>query len=236
MRTRWNLIVASLLIAGCASTPPVTAPDTSAATSTSRPPQTTAAPRPPAPTTSSSTLPPVLHYVFPFVGKKVSYARRHHDYPASDVFGCGAFVVAPIDGRIDQTRTTDPWDPKVNDPATRGGKYVSMIGIDGVRYYFAHLASVAVTRGEEVVAGHGLGVMGQTGNARKSACHTHFGISWPCDHDEWAVRRGEIWPWTYLDAWRNDEQLSPVDAIAAAKADQPDACATAILAPSAADA
>jgi hypothetical protein len=66
------------------------------------------------------------------------YGHTHHDYPASDVFGCGADVVAPVRGKIAETRTVDPWVPKIDDPATRGGKYVSMEGDDGVRYYFAH--------------------------------------------------------------------------------------------------
>jgi murein DD-endopeptidase MepM/ murein hydrolase activator NlpD len=152
------------------------------------------------------------------------------------VFGCGATVVAPIGGTIEQTRRFDLWDPAVDDPATRGGKYVSMIGDDGVRYYFAHLDSVDVWPGNVVNGGTPLGVMGRTGNARKSSCHTHFGISWPCDPREWAVRRGEIWPWRYLDAWRDGEQLSPVDEVAAAEAEQPDACTLAGLAAGASDA
>ncbi|MEP7202854.1 MAG: M23 family metallopeptidase [Ilumatobacteraceae bacterium] len=187
-------------------------------------------------TTTSTTLPRPLEYVFPFTGKKVSYGHRHHDYPATDVFGCGAEVVAPIGGVIDETRSFDPWNPKADDPATRGGEYVSMLGDDGVRYYFAHLASVAAKPGAVVDGGDVLGVMGQTGNARKSACHTHFGISWPCDATEWAVRRGEIYPWTYLDAWRAGAQLSPVAEVEAAEAANPDACNLASLAPSAADA
>ena len=119
-------------------------------------------------------------------------------------------VVAPIGGKIEETRIVDPWVPKVDDPATRGGKYVSMEGDDGVRYYFAHLESVAVRTGDVVEAGDPLGVMGQTGNARKSACHTHFGISWPCAGTRMGRSPGEIWPWKYLDAWRDGEQLSPV--------------------------
>jgi murein DD-endopeptidase MepM/ murein hydrolase activator NlpD len=181
-------------------------------------------------------MPRALLYVFPFTGKKVSYGRGHHDYPATDVFGCGADVIAPIGGTIEQTRTVDPWVPKTNDPATRGGKYVAMLGDDGVRYYFAHLASVAVRPGDVVNPGSPLGVMGQTGNARNSACHTHFGISWPCDKTEWAVRRGKIWPWKYLDAWRKGEQLSPVDEVEAAEAANPDACNLAAIAISAGDA
>jgi murein DD-endopeptidase MepM/ murein hydrolase activator NlpD len=234
-----NAIVTCALLAGCSTgavateaTPPSTVPaptTTQLAVSTTSPPTSTEV-------ATTTTRPRPLHYVFPFAGKKISYGRRHHDYPASDVFGCGADVVAPIGGTIEETRLVDPWVPKVNDPATRGGKYVSMIGDDGVRYYFAHLDSVAVQPGDSVDPGQPLGVMGQTGNARNSACHTHFGISWPCDNTEWEVRRGEIWPWKYLDAWRDGEQLSPVEEIAAAEADKPDACNLAALATSAADA
>jgi len=50
------------------------------------------------------------------------------------------------------------------------------------------------------------------------------------------VRRGEIWPWKYLDAWRTGAQTSPVDEVAKAEAANPDACNLAALAPSAGDA
>jgi murein DD-endopeptidase MepM/ murein hydrolase activator NlpD len=173
--------------------------------------------------------------VYPFVGKHTSYGTTHHDYPAADVFGCGATVVAPIDANVLQIRTVDLWDPATNNPAHRGGQYVSLLGDDGVRYYFAHLASVAVQPGQRVAAGGSLGVMGQTGDARLSACHTHVGISWPCPGLEWQVRRGEIWPQKFLDAWKRGDELSPVDAIRTAQAKTPGACDTAVAAPHAAE-
>jgi murein DD-endopeptidase MepM/ murein hydrolase activator NlpD len=220
-----NAIIVFALIAGC-STGSV---DTTPIVNSTVPP--TVGTRPQSPTTTpattaatTTTAPRAKFYVFPFTGRKVSYGRRHHDYPATDVFGCGATVVAPIGGTIDQSRAVDQWIPQVDDPATRGGKYVSLIGDDGVRYYFAHLESVAVQPGDLVDPGSLLGVMGETGNAQKSVCHTHFGISWPCEVTEWAVRRGEVWPWRYLDAWRAGKQLSPVDEVAAAEASSPDAC------------
>ncbi|HEY7626871.1 MAG TPA: M23 family metallopeptidase [Ilumatobacteraceae bacterium] len=227
------------LVAGCASTNATTATTAAplrtaiSATSTAATPSSSVVATS---TTTSTTLPRPLVYVFPFTGKKVSYGRGHHDYPATDVFGCGATVVAPIGGIIEQTRRFDLWDPSVDDPSTRGGKYVSMVGDDGVRYYFAHLDSVDVWPGDVVTGGTPLGVMGRTGNARKSACHAHFGISWSCDAREWAVRRGEVWPWKYLDAWRAGEQLSPAAEVAAAEAEQPDACTLAGLAATASDA
>src|SRR5262245_42594889 len=112
------LVTGCALAAGCtnaASTTEVTAARTTAATTTVVVPTTTQ----PTPSTSaptSTTSPPPLTYVFPFTGKKVSYGHKHHDYPASDVFGCGAGVVAPVRGTVEETRTTDPWVPKVDDP------------------------------------------------------------------------------------------------------------------------
>jgi murein DD-endopeptidase MepM/ murein hydrolase activator NlpD len=220
-----NAITVCALIAGCSTGAADTAPTTAStvpATVTTRLPSPTTTP--PTTVAATTTAPRAKFYVFPFTGRKVSYGHRHHEYPATDVFGCGATVVAPTGGTIDQARAVDLWIPKVDDPATRGGKYVALVGDDGVRYYFAHLESVDVQPGDLVDPGSKLGVMGQTGNARKSVCHTHFGISWPCDGVEWAVRRGEVWPWKYLDAWRAGKQLSPVDEVALAEAADPDAC------------
>src|SRR3954447_22604642 len=120
-----NAILLCVLVAGCttgaAARDSTSTPSTAATTTTEV--QTTTSTVPPSTTSSTSTTtPPPLTYVFPFTGKKVSYAHTHHDYPASDVFGCGAGVVAPVPGTVDEIRTVDPCVPKVNDPATRGGK------------------------------------------------------------------------------------------------------------------
>src|SRR3954462_1641811 len=144
-------VLMCVLVAGCttgAAARQSTSTSSTAATTTTQVETTPPKVAPSTTSSTSTTTTPPLTYVFPFTGKKVSYAHTHHDYPASDVFGCGAGVVAPVRGEVRETRTVDPWDPKVNDPATRGGKYVSMEGDDGVRYYFAHLASVAVRVGQ----------------------------------------------------------------------------------------
>ena len=140
------------------------------------------------------------------------------------MFGCGANVVAPIGGTIEETRTIDPWVPKTDDPATRGGKYVSMVGDDGVRYYFAHLASVAVQPGDVVDRRRLARRDGPDGQRPKVGVPHSLRNLVAVRRDEWAVRRGEIWPWKYLDAWRAGEQLSPVDEITTAEAANPDAC------------
>ena len=173
--------------------PDATAPPTAPTTKppTTQPATTVPVTTVPTPTITATTVPAPVH-VFPFVGRDVSYGTTHHDYPAVDVFGCGAQVVAPTSGAVLEISVEDRWDPAVDDPATRGGHFASLLGDDGVRYYVAHLDSVAVVAGQRVAAGDPLGVMGRTGNARNSACHTHLGISRPCPSPEWQVRRGTI--------------------------------------------
>jgi peptidoglycan LD-endopeptidase LytH len=147
---------------------------------------------------------PVL-YVFPFAKVAVNYPRDHIDYPAVDVEGCYARVLAPTAGTITQTRTIDKWDA----PGTRGGKTITLVGDDNVRYYFAHLGRVKVARGQRVSAGDWIGVMGSSGNARVTRCHTHLGMSRVCPAVEAFLLQGEIWPQKYLNAWRKGGQISP---------------------------
>jgi hypothetical protein len=165
------------------------------------------------------------------------WGGTHAGYPATDVFiACGAEIVAPVNGATVHVRTVDTWDPAVDDPATRGGRSVAVLGDDGVRYYVAHLDEVdpAVAVGQRVTVGQRLGTVGRTG--RSSACHVHFGISPPCPGPEWSVRRGVIDPARYLDAWRAGEQVSPASEVSQWLADNPTACADAMNDPHAAGA
>jgi hypothetical protein len=148
-------------------------------------------------------------YVFPFSKVAVDYPRDHIEYPAVDVEGCYARVLAPTSGVISQTRKIDKWTKEVNAPGTRGGKTITLLGDDNVRYYFAHLGRVKVATGQRVSAGDWIGVMGSSGNARVTRCHTHFGMSRICTRAEAFLLQGEIWPQRYLDAWREGKQLSP---------------------------
>ena len=176
------------------------------------------------PTTASPT------YVFPFSRVPVRYARDHLDYPATDVFGCYAKVLAPTSGTIAQVRRKDKWIESVDAPGTRGGLTITLIGDDTVRYYFSHLGRVKVHFGQRVEAGQWIGVMGSSGNARRTLCHTHVGISRICPTAEEILLQGEIWPWKYLDAWREGRQLSPKKEKNALVRTSPNACndATAI--------
>lgn len=167
---------------------------------------------------SSSAAPT---YVFPIANCTVKYSHFHHDYPATDIQtkkGC-AFV-APINGTVDEVVYKDLWNGKTNKGEDRGGLSVSIIGSDGVRYYGSHLSVVetGIATGVAVVAGQKLGEVGATGSARGTATHLHFGISWPTDKGVWWVKRGMLYPWKYLDAWKAGTDLSPVNSIKSLKA------------------
>ena len=159
-------------------------------------------------------------YVFPVAGCEVNYARAHHDYAATDILAkAGCKFVAPINGVVDEVNRTDSWKGKTNLGIDRGGLYVSIIGEDGVRYYGSHLRTIpaSIQPGVVVKAGRLLGAIGATGSARGTAPHLHFGISWPTPPDTWWVRRGEVLPWKYLDAWKAGKDLSPVKEVNARK-------------------
>ena len=165
-----------------------------------------------------------LKYVFPFSKVAVTYPRDHIGYPATDVLGCYAHVLAPTSGVVFDVEAKDKWDEKLDLPGTRGGLTITIHGDDRVRYFFAHLGRVKVKRGDRVEPGQWIGVMGSSGNARITRCHTHFGISRICPQNEYKVLQGEIWPWRFLDAWRNGINKSPTSAKNRVIKESPAAC------------
>lgn len=93
-------------------------------------------------------------------------ARDHHGV---DIFAArGTPVRAVADGRV-RTGTEGI-----------GGNHVwlssGMLGIGGARYYYAHLDAFEVESGDSVDEGDVLGTVGNTGNARTTPPHLHFGI------------------------------------------------------------
>jgi murein DD-endopeptidase MepM/ murein hydrolase activator NlpD len=159
-------------------------------------------------------------YTFPVVGCKVTYAHSHHNYPATDILAPkGCKFVAPISGVVDEVNRVDRFTWKTNKGADRGGLFISIIGDDGVRYYGSHLSKIAdgMEAGVRVSVGDLIGFVGATGDSRGLAPHVHFGISWPTptQSNVWWVRRGELYPWKYLDAWRAGKDLSPAKSVEA---------------------
>lgn len=154
-----------------------------------------------------------LAHVFPLEPASAGdYASGHHDYPATDIFApAGTRFVAVTSGRVDFVSRVDEWDPNVDDPATRGGISVAIVGDDGVRYYGSHLSRVApgIKPGVRVEAGELLGLTGNSGNAATTAPHLHFGVSRPTFAEDWEVRRGEVDTFPLLQAWEAGRNVTP---------------------------
>ena len=181
-------------------------------TATPRPiPTTTLVPPSPSPSQTSTLA--IVVYVFPLQPADVAeYQQGHHDYPAVDILApVNTRFVAVTNGQVDFVSLEDLWDPTLDDPITRGGLSVAIIGDDGIRYYGSHLSQVesGIAPGVRVIAGQILGYVGTSGNARSLASHLHFGISRPTFPEDWATRRGELDPYPYLLAWEAGQQLIP---------------------------
>lgn len=230
-----TLAATAVALAGCGTAAPDLAGTWATPDATLEPPSLSPEPAspPPSPSAAPSASPSkpakspspkarTGRYVFPVGGKPFSYARTHHDYPATDIIAnCGLPVRAAADGVILEVSRVDNYDKATDDGALRGGKFISLLGDDGVRYYNAHLSSLStgINPGVRVRAGQQIGAVGKTGNANNT-CHLHFGISPPCARiGDWWVRRGVVWPYTFLDAWRAGTNRSPVSTVAAWKAD-----------------
>ena len=198
-------ISASATAIAASATAVATATETPTSTATETPTSTATD----TPTATAMTA----QYFFPVQHAEVNYGKFHHDYPATDIF-CdeGSEFVAVTDGVVDYISFEDIWDPTTNEPNDRGGLAVAIIGNDGVRYYGSHLQAIAADLqvGMTVRAGQLLGYTGKTGSARPTPAHLHFGISHPTTPEDWQVRRGEISPYPYLQAWRNNEMRAPV--------------------------
>jgi peptidoglycan LD-endopeptidase LytH len=164
--------------------------------------------------TPTATL-PAWSYVFPvqpISGVDFAEGVASHGYPATDIFAPqGSRVVAVTNGFIDFVSKEDQWEPIMDDPALRGGISVAIIGDDGVRYYGSHLLSIqpGITPGMRVIKGQVLGLVGNSGDARSTLPHLHFGISQPTQPDDWRTRRGELDPFSFLLAWRDGLNITP---------------------------
>ena len=163
-------------------------------------------------------------YTFPVSGPEVFYPRDHLDYPAADLSGCRQLVRAPISGVVVDVRDTDKWDPAVDSPGTRGGLTITLHGDDFVRYYFSHLGRLMVKKGQRVESGQKIATVGQSGNAKTTLCHLHFGMSRICPMSEQNIRRGEIWPQPYLDDWKRGINTSPNREVQRLTRTNPSAC------------
>jgi murein DD-endopeptidase MepM/ murein hydrolase activator NlpD len=100
-----------------------------------------------------------------FWGNPRDGGKRSHE--GIDIFAeRGTPVVAAVKGRISRTGNRG-----------LGGKQVWLReGLFGNSLYYAHLDSVIAKTGQQVKPGDTLGLVGNTGNARTTPPHLHFGI------------------------------------------------------------
>lgn len=104
-------------------------------------------------------------------------ARSHHGI---DIFARrGTPVIAAAPGVVSRANETNI-----------GGKVVWVRDVNGNSLYYAHLDSQAVGSGQRVEVGDTIGFVGNTGNARTTPPHLHFGV----------YRRGEgpVDPWWFV--------------------------------------
>ncbi len=154
-------------------------------------------------------------YVFPVKDCPVNYQSRLLVLPKTTIWAAkGCSFVAPVNGVVDEVNVKNRWKPSTDRGADREGRFVTIIGDDGVRYLGGHLDKVApeVRPGVRVSAGQALGQIGNSGNARSTASNLYFAISWKTDPSLWWVRRGMVKPWDYLNAWlKGNPTFSPAD-------------------------
>ena len=102
--------------------------------------------------------------IISFYGDARDGGRKHEGIDI--VAPKGTIVVAPADGEITEVGYN-----------ALGGKVIWMKDAKHKRaYYFAHLDSQVVTKGMIVKPGDTLGTVGNTGNARRTRPHLHFGV------------------------------------------------------------
>ena len=118
-----------------------------------------------------------------FWGATRDGGRRRHE--GNDIFADrGTPLLAVTEGRVARVRN-----------GGLGGKTVWLRDSErGLSYYYAHLDSQLVRAGEYVARGDTVGLVGNTGNARTTAPHLHFGIYANGARDPYPYLQGEDAP------------------------------------------
>ncbi|MBO3750394.1 M23 family metallopeptidase [Streptosporangiaceae bacterium NEAU-GS5] len=160
-------------------------------------------------------------YAFPVAGCHVTYARKLLVLPKTTIWAAkGCAFVAPVAGVVREVNIQNRWAPSTDRGADREGRFVTVLGDDGVLYLGGHLDSVeaGIRPGVKVKAGQRLGRVGNSGNARDTGPNLYFAITWVAPPKFWWIRRGMVEPWNYLDAWwAGNPTFSPRAAMASVR-------------------
>ena len=120
----------------------------------------------------------VAGFVFPVVGEvnfsdswgapRLAGTSRAHWHEGCDIMApLGRELVAAEDGVLTKVGSNG-----------LGGTSLSITGVSGTRYYYAHLSAYApgIVQGGQVTAGQAVGYAGNTGDAAGGPTHLHFEI------------------------------------------------------------
>jgi len=118
---------------------------------------------------------PVLPYPVPVQGVRTRQLTDQWGAPRSggrkhqgiDIFAkCGTPVLSATHGLVTRIGTN-----------MLGGQIVRVLGPGGYWHYYAHLSEFGdIKEGQLVTAGTVLGKVGDTGNAKGTPCHLHYGV------------------------------------------------------------
>lgn len=118
---------------------------------------------------------PMLPYPVPVQGVRTRQLTDQWGAPRSggrkhqgiDIFAkCGTPVLSATHGLVTRIGTN-----------MLGGQIVRVLGPGGYWHYYAHLSEFGdIKEGQLVTAGTVLGKVGDTGNAKGTPCHLHYGV------------------------------------------------------------
>lgn len=132
--------------------------------------------------TSPSAAPTPTALVIPVAGVAASELRDSFGAPRSGgrshqgidiVVPIGTPLVAVVDATVKSSTAGGVPCPTTGDP----GRGVSLLDSAGNSYYYGHMDTVSVEKGQTVRAGQYIGTVGQSGNACVSVPHLHFSIN-----------------------------------------------------------
>ncbi len=133
---------------------------------------------------------PIPVFFMPVEGVRVADVPASFGDPRGERLHAGVDIMAP---RGTPVRAAAPGTVWRIGESGRGGLSVTVIGDDGVRYFYTHLDAFAegLERRQRVGVDTVIGYVGNTGNAAATAPHLHFEVSLPVE--------GEDYAWTPID-------------------------------------